>query len=584
MIRVNFLLDETMNFREIEYVLNMLNEPRVKTPVFIDLMEFLAKKLDFYVDNDKFYSGYLTKSKGLGARQSMYDDLVEYLLNICNIDGEDRPFFYSGFLKLESVLSGIHAEVLLTVMPSSMGSALFYRNITRPMLKIVVDNICSNFNYQFFHCLSKLLQEGGSDISAFNVKLKKFLISCLGDYSAPDFKSSIGKMSNKSYFKFKKIDEIELSLLDELRSSCEGEDECKLIARQVRFWLIAGKVVYAILEFERELKVVGSFNNVKIALQCCNLLVGEYICNKKFVGNDIYSLSRADVGRINNSLNVLICCFKELSGCVELDDSTLMLGMGFYENESVVLLPDALLSSMEDYLMSGKCSEKYLDKFEELFKLANEKYQLGIIGLNLASAIVVCKMRQEKLPPKALEPLVTIAMEYMPVGVLCEDVSLTPFGIDIDESCGGEDKDYSYTLALNTLNLVGWFNKFAIGAKLNARVCNPFEGLDKFLGIVFSSIDVGAKLPNSAVGRYKSIIGLDVSPYDALRGLNKFLYRSGLGLRKELRKNGYEFSSSHAGLYINRYLLLSAEEKKSILAMIDQASYDRDVRAYLLHG
>lgn len=561
--------------RAFEELLQSDIEEKVHTPSFSAFMEFLAVAFDFYTDNKKFRSKSLTNARSMHAKQFVYADLKSYLLDLLRIEGNYRNIFVNYLLNVETVLSGFRAEGIFTTTSREQGDHAFFKFVIWPFFKRSILTINKKCRIGFFRSIDKII---GKPEIVDCADVVERVRACVGEsiksFAVSVFKMELSKLDRTSYFKVKKIEAMCEGLAVDLRAQVSSEKVRSDLLNEVRDILLAGRVLFLIMKYKADLVNFDGFADVESSASARCTVVDKFILSG--YAGVVFEDGSMEKNNLDNAMSKVLNDFKVNIGC-KFVDPYFSLSDEFKLKNKISYLPAWFLEKVEDAFLSSKLCE-HVNVFERKFVELNKIYQFGDAGRTVAVLLIGTKVGAPgKIAPNALEPLAAICMEYSIPEVNVQQVCLSPFGPMAPERL-------EHTTSLNIELAIGEFNDLVRTETDGQALCNPLRGTDLMLGELFESYDSNGVYSSNSIGRLRAINFLDINLYDVLRKINIFLTRFRLGASPEMLGKCRDFRSSAAGDNINRYLMLSFEEKRRLLAAVDPQSFESDMKPLLEKG
>lgn len=554
-----------MNFSELiqqdirfDKIVTSFSEKKVRTPIYFDLILFLVDVFDFNIGKD----GRAVSDLRLNInRARACDEVLSSLAKIIGLNSGQAEYVRGCLLRLENVVELIHREPLFSSCSQGEGAAKFFKIVTLPLLMEITDEILLSNEIPVlreFKRMSWILYD--NDSGTLVKEVKREVRQSLEGVDAPLAKVRLGKLVPGTYFKLSSINK----LCEEIPEHALAGGES--VSHVVMSKLIAARIIYKCLELR------GRLNDVAVSLdtngvECCTVLARNYICNE-----------RASVLGVSNELNAVEFAwryifnrFKDSVNCIDPSDKyNLHLKLcnvvpdEYVVWEMVVFFENAVIAAGMKHVVGLN-----IDNVQSSFLKVAEFYQIGNVARVLSALLIGLKVNDvAKIPPNSLNPLVSVVVEYgfgRGAGVFRFS---TPFGMD---------SSIESTDSVNFQLAVGLCNELILENNLGFRLCNPLRGLERLLVLLFNCDDRGVALDRAEVEKISPLVGMKVNFYDALKSINKYLFRFSLVKDFLEAPDGFRCQSSLLGRNVNKYLALDDQKKLHLLSLIDRDAYCEDL-------
>lgn len=546
---------------------------KIITPRYADFIQEISIIFDLNKDSKKgTRPREMSESRSMSRRQSIHGEIVAKIFELCQIEEKDRDFLKTCFLKFENMLSHLRSIPIYSPKSRSHGEICFFWLVALPQIMSLL-HYCRDvrgivFARELLHYLAEVAQQDQPEIACVKL-LKGDITALLGGIECADFKIAMGRIDHRSFPKSQSIEDMLASLGIEIKELI-GEEKSKEIVHQARLKLLAAKAVFKTFKALGKNKCQVAFSDTERLFESHRRLCQYYVCNSNIDENNFDFLQ-------DNDFNEIVDFYFESVGYVDPkslpSEVTRTVGdLIRYGNRA--FLPLAVFLKFRWDLDRHRVNESYIRQFEKAFLFTTKNYQYGLPAAKIAGTLLALKIQMsDNIPHQSLEPLVMVLMENSPIendfALLCD----TPFG--------PEPLGRPYTSDYNVAKAICTFNRDVRSKEIDARLCNPLEGLDKILQHIFAKMDneeffeTNYSLPKTLM-LIKPVKPFGTDLYNALKGINGLLNKFNL---IELIQDGsyvIRAETSLAGEAINRYLKLANAEKIEILKKIDSEQCGRD--------
>lgn len=547
---------------------------KIITPCYAEFIQVISIIFDLNKDGKKrARPREMSESRSMSRRQTIHDEVVTNIFELCQVEGKDLGFFKACFLKFENMLSYLKSIPIYSPKSRAHGEMCFFWLVALPQIMSLL-HYCRDvrgiaFARELLHYLAEVEQQDLPEKACVKL-LKEELTGLLGGVECPDFKIAMGRIDHRSFPKAQSIEDMLASLGTEIQELI-GVKKSKEVVQQARFKLLAAKTVFKTFKALRKNTCQVAFPDTEKLFESHRRLCQHYVCNPDLDENNFDFVRSDDFREIADF-------YFESIGYVDpesLPDEVTRTPGNLIRYCNRAFLPLAVLLKFRWDLERHRVDESYIRQFEKAFLFTAKNYQYGLLAAQIAGVLLALKIQKsDNIPHQSLEPLVMVLMENTPIdnelALLCD----TPFG--------PEAHGRPYTSDFNIAKAIYTFNQDVRSGGVDAKLCNPLEGLDKILQHIFNKLDKGEffaaeySLPKTLM-LMKPVKAFEMAFYDALKSINGLLNKFNLIERRQDGSYVIRAETSLAGEAINRYLKLKDFEKIEILKKIDPEQCVKDL-------